>query len=164
MALISGGAELLAKQAKPAAHESFFDRFAGIFISFGQLERHVRKSLEGGNARAAVYRLFGQQYDSLGTLLKRIESDHAKGPDGLVEHYVMALCARQMVKILADEHEDFFRGHAAEVEQLEDLLRVADTLRSGLVNGGDPEMADFLDWFEPWFLRRAQPVQPDEVT
>jgi len=159
VALTSGGAELLAKHIKLVDHESFFDRFAGIFISFGQLERHVRESLERGNTRAAVYRLFGQQYDSLGRLLKRVEMDNAKGQDGLVEHYVMALCARQMVEILGREQAEFFRAHAAEVKQLEELLRVADTLRGALVNGGDPGMADFLDWFEKWFLRRAQPVE-----
>ncbi len=97
MALV-GGAPI----SSPSTHalidrDSFFDRFAGIFISFGQLERSVRESLASGKGRAAEYRLFGQKYDSLGRLLSRIREDEAKTSDNLIEHYVMALCARQMV-------------------------------------------------------------------
>jgi hypothetical protein len=159
VALVAGGAELLAKYSCVVEQDSFFDRFAGIFISFGQLERNVRESLQAKNTRAAVYRLFGQKYDSLGHLLSRIREDSEKGGDDLVEHYVMALCARQMVTELRRDEADFFREHSDEAKWLDDQLGIAETLRNALAASGDPSMAEFLDWFEKWFLRRAEPVE-----
>ena len=152
MALTGEGAELVTKHAELVNRDSFFDRFAGIFLSFGQLERNVRESLKAGNDRAAVYRLFGQKYDSLGTLLSRVRKDREKGRDQLVEHYVMALCAVQMVKELRRDKPDFFREHVDETRQLDVQLQIAETLRNDLATGSDPSMPDFLDWFEKWFL------------
>ena len=62
-------ANLVTRYARAVDMDTFFDRFAGIFISFGNLERHIRESLKAGNSRPAEYRLFGQKYDSLGRLL-----------------------------------------------------------------------------------------------
>ncbi len=112
----------MTKHARLVDRDSFFDRFAGIFISFGQLERSVRESLAAGKDRAAEYRLFGQKYDSLGRLLSRIQEDEAKTADNLVEHYVMALCARQMVNELRKDLPDFFGEHAEEAKRLEEQL------------------------------------------
>jgi hypothetical protein len=159
VALAAGGADLLSKYSRVAEPDSFFDRFAGIFISFGQLERNVRDSLKGGNPRAAVYRLFGQKYDSLGTLLARVQKDSGKGADGVVEHYVMALCAKQMVKELRKDVPDFFKEHADEAKHLDEQLGIADALHDALAT--DPSMKEFLVWFEEWFLKRAKPVHEE---
>lgn len=158
LVLAAGGADLVGKYSRAVEHDSFFDRFAGIFISFGQLERNVRESLKAGNTRAAIYRLFGQKYDSLGRLLSRVRDDSEKGRDGLVEHYVMTLCARQVVTELRRDEPEFFREHVDEVRRLDEELSISEILRDTLASGGDPSMAEFLDWFEKWFLRRAEPV------
>lgn len=161
LALTGEGADLVAKHARLLDRDSFFDRFAGIYISFGQLERSVRESLESGNKRAADYRLFGQKYDSLGHLLSRIQEQEAEGTDDVLEHYVMALCARQMVNELRKDVPDFFSEHTQDTERLQGQLGLVDTLRAKLNEGGDPIMADFLKWFEGWFLRRATPVDQE---
>jgi hypothetical protein len=161
MALTGEGANLVTMQTRISKHDSFFDRFAGIFISFSQLERNVRDSLDAGKARAAEYRLFGQKYDSLGRFLSRIQEDGAKIPENLVEHYVMALCARQMVNELRRDQPDFFREHAEAATRLEEQLAIASELRARLSDGGDDSMAEFLVWFEDWFLKRATPVKQE---
>lgn len=157
-ALASAGAELASKYARIVDHDSFFDRFAGIFVSFGQLERNVREAVAARNDRSAVYRLFGQKYDSLGRLLSRIREDAGKSADNLVEYYVMSLCARQTVTEVRKDFPDFFKEHADEARQLEDQLRIVDELRARLSASGDSEFAKFLPWFEEWFLKRAKPV------
>jgi hypothetical protein len=158
MALTGEGANLVTKHARLVDRDSFFDRFAGIFIAFGQLERSVRESLAAGKDRAAEYRLFGQKYDSLGRLLSRIQEDDAKTPDNLVEHYIMALCAQQMVNELRKDLPDFFGEHAEEAKRLEEQLGIAVELRERLREGDSHTMAEFLPWFEDWFLKRAKPV------
>ena len=161
MALTGEGADLVTKHARLVDHDSFFDRFAGIFISFGQLERSVRESLATGKGRAAEYRLFGQKYDSLGRLLSRIQEEEAKNADNLVEHFVIALCARQMVNELRKDLPDFFGGHAEEAKRLEEQLGIAVELRERLSEGQNRTMTEFLPWFEEWFLKRAKPVEQE---
>ena len=161
MAMVGGGADLVTKHLPLIDRDSFFDRFAGIFISFGQLERNVRESLASGNGHAAEYRLFGQKYDSLGRLLSRIREDETKTSDNLIEHYVMALCARQTVNELRRQQPEFFRQHVEEAKRLETQLRIAAELRERLCADESRPMAEFLDWFEEWFLRRAQPVEQE---
>jgi hypothetical protein len=160
-AAIGDDAHLVTRNAQALEENTFFDRFAGIFISFGNLERHIRESLKAGNGRPAEYRLFGQKYDSLGRLLDRVREDSAKGRDELVEHYVMALCARQTVTELRRDLDfaAFFSEHIDDTRRLEEQLALAEELRARLAEGGDPAMAKFLDWFEKWFLRRAKAVE-----
>lgn len=160
-ALAGDGAELMTRQLRLVDQDGFFDRFAGIFISFGQLERSVRESLAAGKDRAAEYRLFGQKYDSLGRLLSRVQADEATAADSVVEHYVMTLCARQMVNELRRDIPEFFGQHPAEVKRLEEQLGIAAQLRARLNEGDNPGMAAFLPWFEEWFLRRAKRVDQE---
>lgn len=157
-AMAGTGAQLVGKYVRIVDHDSFFDRFAGIFVSFGQLERNVRASIGAGNDRSAVYRLFGQKYDSLGRLLSRIQEDAGKSADNLIEYYVMALCARQTITEIKREFPDFFREHADEAKGLEAQLGIVDVLRERLSASGDHEFATFLAWFEEWFLKRAKPL------
>ena len=160
MALTGEGADLVTKHARLVDGDSFFDRFAGIFISFGQLEQSVREAVAAGKNRAAEYRLFGQKYDSLGRLLSRVQEDEAKNADNLVEHYVMALCARQMINELRKDLPDFFGEYRNEAKRLEEQLGITVELRARLSEGENPKMADFLPWFEQWFLARAKPAEP----
>ncbi|CUS37805.1 conserved hypothetical protein [Candidatus Nitrospira nitrosa] len=161
IALTGEGADLVAKHERLDDRDSFFDRFAGIFISFGQLEQSVRESLAAGKDRAAEYRMFGQKYDSLGRLLTRIQDDGAKNTDNLIEHYVMALCARQMVTELRNDWPHFFGKHPEEAKRLEQQLGIAVELRARLSEGKNRTMAEFLLWFEEWFLKRAKPVKQE---
>ena len=153
------GEALLSPYVPLATGETFFDRFAGIFLAFGCLERAVCVALApGGSHRDAVYRLFGEKYDSLGTLLERVVKDAEKGKGDLVEHYVMALCARQLEGELRREQPEFWQEHSQDVQSLKTRIEVALAVRERLVSRNPIEMPAFLDWFERWFLRRATPV------
>ena len=86
IAQLGEGAALMSRYEPLARGDSFFDRFAGIFLAFGCLERSVRSALiKGGSRRDAEYRLFGQKYDSLGNLLNRVVKEAQEDKGDLVE-------------------------------------------------------------------------------
>ena len=144
-----------------AQRDYFFDRFAGIFLAFGSLERTARESLPA-NTRDAAYRLFGQKYDSLPNLLGKVIKASEEQTDDPIYSYVTYLCARQVVDALKRDHSDFFREQAKSVTALEAQLAQCAILRNRLSEQDAAEMPKFLDWFEPWFLRRAKQIHVEE--
>jgi hypothetical protein len=129
-----------------------------MFLAFGSLERSIRAALRDGREREATYRVFGQKYDSLGSLLNRVLADSAEGKGDPVDHYVVALCTRQLVQELRRDHGAFWQEHASDAKRLHEQLRALAPLRERLVARHPTEMPLFLDWFDEWFLRRATPV------
>jgi hypothetical protein len=159
LAQLGEGAALITHYEPLSRGETFFDRFAGIFLAFGCLERAVRAALaKGGSRRDAEYRLFGEKYDSLGNLLNRVVKDAAAGQGDLIEHYLMGLCARQLEREVRREHPEFWQEYSADVKKLRERIDAALSVRERLVARDPKEMPAFLDWFEAWFLRRATPV------
>jgi len=159
LALLGEGAALVARYAPVSQGDTFFDRFAGIFLAFGCVERAVRAALaKGGSQKEAVYRLFGEKYDSLGNLLSRVLKDAEEEKGDLVEHYVIALCARQLVQELRREQSEFWQEHAEDVRRLRERIDGALSVRDRLIARDPEKMPTFLDWFDHWFLRRAAPV------
>ena len=158
VALLGAGAALLSRYTPLAQEQTFFDRCAGIFLAFGSLERSVRSALQEGREREAIYRLFGQKYDSLGSLLKRVLKDSAEGKGDLVDHYLIVLCALQVVQELRRENGEFWREHASDGKRLQDQLGVMQSIRERLIERDPVEMPAFLDWFDRWFLQRAAPI------
>jgi len=159
------GSALVSRQGAGDHVDSFFERFAGIFVSFSELEASIRAALSDATPREreAKYRLFGEKYDSLGHLLTRIEQDLEANPDRLIEYYVMALCAKQMVREIGRAFPYFWARHAPDVATLKSRVRLAESLREQVRLTGDSSMGEFLEWFEAWFLERAKPA-PEEVT
>lgn len=141
--------------------DSLFDRFAGIFHSFGGLERKVRAALRAGNEREATYLIFGQKYDSLGNLLGLIENSDESGQGDPIENYVITLCARQCVGELRREFREFWERHSEDAQRLERLEELSTTIRARIVARDPTEMTPFLDWFERWFLPRATAIQSE---
>jgi hypothetical protein len=158
VALLDDGAALVSRFAPLPQEQTFFDRFAGMFLAFGNLERSVRSALREGREREATYRVFGQKYDSLGRLLSRVLTDSAEGRGDLIDHYVIALCARQLVQGLRQDHDAFWLEHASDAKRLQEQLGALASLRECLVARHPAEMPRFLDWFDAWFVRRATPV------
>lgn len=158
VALMGDGVALVSRSAHPAREQTFFDRFAGIFLAFGNLERSVRSALRENRKPEATYRLFGQKYDSLGTLLKRVFKDSTEEKGDLIDHYVIVLCAQQLVEEIRQESGDFWREHESDGKRLLEQLALKQSLREQLIARDPVQMAGFLDWFDPWFLRRAKPV------
>ena len=159
LAATATGQDLLAPIRARAQVDTLFDRFAGIFHAFGCLERSVRNALERNADREAAYRIFGQKYDSLPTLLDRLTGEQAKGDE--IERYVIALSARQMHDEIKREFPDFWQEHRELTTALSDQLKSLDPIRSELLASDPVEMPKFLDWFDSWFMRRAKP-QPLE--
>ncbi len=152
------GAALVSRYAPHPQTQTFFDRFAGIFLAFGNLERSIRSALREAREREATYRLFGQKYDSLGCLLDRVLKDSTDGKGDLVDHYVIVLCAQQLVQELRREYVDFWGEHLADGKLLRDQLGALQPLRERLIARDPVQMPAFLDWFDRWFLQRAIPV------
>jgi hypothetical protein len=164
IASTSEGAALLARYAPLSGHDTLFDRFAGIFHAFGCLERSVRAALhpQEENRKEATYRLFGQKYDSLGSLLSRLEKDATEGKGDAVEHYVIVLCARQLIQELKRDFRDYWGEHARDHRELIDQLERLGQVRTRLIDRDPGEMPQFLDWFDDWFLKKAAPVVVEE--
>lgn len=150
------GAELLARFERMAADETFFDRFAGIFLAFGNLERAVCKALPD-NEKEAAYRLFGQKHDSLPNLVRKVKAEAMDGKGDAVDHYVTLLCARQVCQEVKKRFPEFFRNHRKDASSLDAELGDSKAARDRLIAADPKEMPKFLEWFDEWFLRRAVP-------
>src|SRR5262249_34701796 len=144
------GAILLSRYLPLTQEQSFFDRFAGIFLAFGNLERNARAALRDNRAREVTYRLFGQKYDSLGSLLSRVRTESLDNKGDLIDHYVITSCARQLVQELRRENEEFWRENASDVRSLDEQLASLAFLRERLVARDAEQMGPFLDWFDRW--------------
>ena len=150
---------------------SIFDQFAGIFHAFGCLERNVRDALgrsekpdsreKNADNRQAKALLFGEKYDALAPLLRRL----VKKSDGhdAVDRYVIVLCARQVCRETAKVFPRFWGEHETETRLLDQLLAQASNVRDEILERNSAEMAPFLDWFDTWFLRRAKSQEEDQA-
>jgi hypothetical protein len=155
------GADLVAKYRREVAADTLFDRFAGFFHGFGCLERAVTEALEEQNSKEADYRLFGRKYDSLGSLLDRIQSEGGQADP--VDQYVVILCARQVCRRVAKEYPEYWKAHKGDTTELENRFAGLETVRSQLIETNGPEFAAFLDWFDQWFLKPAARFEmPDD--
>lgn len=152
--LQGAGAELVARYKRLAGPEGMFGRFAATFLAFGQLERTVRAALESAHPREAVYRLFGNQPDSLPTLLDRVLAPEGEMPD--VDRYLILLCVKQVLRELGDCAPEFWAEHRDEVRALRETLDGSGAIRERLIATDLERMPAFLDWFDGHFLRRAQ--------
>ncbi|MGH2551290.1 MAG: hypothetical protein ACRDHN_18030, partial [Thermomicrobiales bacterium] len=88
------------------------------------------------------------------TLLESLTGVHSKGDE--IERYVIALSARQMHDELKRAFPDFWQEHRSFAAALRDQFQRLDVLRSALLASDPIEMPKFLDWFDRWFMKRAQ--------
>ena len=156
IALTGPGADLVARARAALSSDTLFDRFAGMFHAFGCLERTVRAALDAKNEKEADYRLFGRKYNSLSTLLERVASGDAEGDD--VDRYVILLCARQLVREVERDYPAYFASHSGDGRVLNARFAALGEIRERLVERNPAEFGGFLDWFDRWFLKRAEPV------
>jgi len=146
------------RQSEGAVLESMFDKFAGIFHAFEQLERSVNKALQDGKDKEAIYRIVGHKYDSLPSLVDKVIE--GKSLDCL-DRYVTLLCAKQLIRHLAREHPEFASEHRKDLRDLETKLEESRSIRGNLALAKDGGGGDFLDWFEAKFLADAK-LPPEE--
>lgn len=136
--------------------ESVFSRFAGIFHAFGSLERRVLAALAEGRTNEVEYLVFGRKYDSLHRLLDRVLTEER----GLapVQLYVILLCAKQLLQRIEAAAAGFVKEQGAGMRELWARLDAIAAARGALAIEPAEERESFLDWFEMWFIRRAEPV------
>jgi hypothetical protein len=146
---LAAGTETNLPLLKLAGGDSMFDRFAGIFHAFGRLEHHVNEALQAKRDNEAVYRLFGQKYDSLPSLIDKVAGDeHADR----VNRYVTLLCARQVLQRLEKKYPDFHTQHQAEFHRLAEQLKIIDQVQAGFTFDTPAERQKFFDWFGRMFF------------
>ena len=154
---IGEGADLIARFRLQYPKDTLFDRFAGFFHAFNALEKGVREAVAGNRDKDAAYRLFGRKYDSLPTLIERVSRD---GDQDLVERYVIAKCAAQLVAELRRDFADFWTQHAGDAARLRDeVTKLSADLRLALCEGQAKEMLGYLDWFDRWFMEKAKALE-----
>lgn len=157
LAMTGQGADLVTRAKIALEHDTVFDRFAGFFHAFGCLERAVRTALEEGNEKEANYRLFGKKYDSLGSLLDRISSEQDKLDS--VDRYVISLCAQQLCQEIARGYPKYWKAHSIDVKLLETRFAGLNEIRLQMIEQHGESFRQFLNWFDRWFLKRAEPVE-----
>lgn len=146
----------------PRLDHSFFAAFAHVYLSFGNLERSIRKALAAGRHKEALDRLFGKRFDTLKRLVERLPEKETPDPVG---DYVTLLCALQLLTVIKRDEPEFAtmaRDRFTLIDEIEaalDRLRPAIRLEgSGLLHG---EHEAFFAWLDRWFLRRAVPASAE---
>jgi hypothetical protein len=138
---------------------SFFAAFAHVYLSFGNLERAIRKALAAGRHKEAVDRLFGKRFDTLKRLVERLPEKEVPDP---VADYVTLLCALQLLTVIKRDEPEFAamaRDRFTLIDEIEtarDRLRPTIRLESSGLPHGDEQA--FFTWLDRWFLRRAEPA------
>lgn len=150
------GALTVARRSSIGQRDSFFDNFAQIFQAFENVEQSVKQAIDAEREGEAVQRLLGEKYDSLPCLLRRVfQADSRTDP---VSRYLIALCARQTLEQIRKTQPEFARAHRS---RFDELIRLTGTseIRQELNLAAVDQPGSFLDWFETWFVRRAEPVK-----
>jgi hypothetical protein len=148
--LLGAGADVPVESVPVKPVDTIFDRFAGIFHGFASLGRAVRNALDEDRIEEARFRMFGAKYDSLPVLVEQVANDLAGDP---LDRYLMVLCAQQLADDVRHSFPAFWASDPTGVSRLEQGLTVRAVLREQLVARNDAEMAEFLDWYEPRFLK-----------
>lgn len=157
------GADLMARAGwKLNTSDSLFDRFAGIYHAFDALEKAVAEALDDGRAKRAVELLFGRKFDSLGQLLDRIEQETSDRD--AVHRYVLVQCARQLLRTLRRDQAEWCAEQAGDVRAMDERLKMLwDKVRGELVdrNNSENDMERFMDWFDKWFMPKAERINTE---
>jgi hypothetical protein len=132
-----------------------FGTFAHTYLSFGNLERAVRRALDEGRHKEAVDRLFGRKFDSLRRLVERISEKDAPEP---VRDYVALLCAVQLLNVIRKDEPAFYAIEHARFTLVAEARAVIERVKTSFTFADEAERKQFFDWFEQWFLRRATPA------
>lgn len=152
------GADLVARAKLLLTNDTLFDRLAGFFHAFTCLERAVKEAIESGKVKEANYRLFGKKYDSLGNLIEKVAST-SESVDA-VDRYVIVMCARQLCQQVEKHFPEYWSEHSVDVKVLKSRLDELRSVRNELSDSTDG-LSGFLDWFDRWFMQRAEPKEAE---
>ncbi len=130
--------------------DTLFDRFTGIYHSFGCLTKHVSSAIDNERFNEAEALLAGSKYNSLPSLLEK--TFERKDGDQIIR-YVTFLSAKQLYEAMKKKHKVFFRGKKQKLHRLEELLKKLPEVRKALPIVHENKNKEFLEWFENSFLK-----------
>ncbi|MDE0101868.1 MAG: hypothetical protein OXN89_05765 [Bryobacterales bacterium] len=135
----------------PERAHSVFDRFAGIFHAFQRLSDWIDEKLDLDRDEEVTARLFGEKYDSLPVLLRKVRQ---RAKDDAVTAYVTFLSAKQVVAQVCNRWPRYWAQHSHDAQKLERELEAATSIRARIPLL-DPGREEFLTWYEENFVSRA---------
>ena len=165
-AYLAGGLETgeailgIARPLPPSRVQSVFDGFAGIFHAFQMLSDWIDKKLDQHREMQVTARLFGEKYDSLPVLLRKVGK---QAKEDAVTAYVTFLSARQVVARIFDSHPHYWAQHSRDAQKLDRELEVASSIRAALPLT-DPDREEFLAWYEEKFVSRTDDMLDERDT
>jgi hypothetical protein len=151
---------LMAPVADEPQADDMFARCAGIFHSFGMLEQSVNDALRHDPPleSRAVALIFGERFDSLGTVLIRVLNESGEFGDA-IDRYLVLMCATQLCQEVRARHPEFWSKHLAQAARIEALLSSRRQLREQVIGSDRAGLVGFMDWFDKQFLQRAASVE-----
>lgn len=149
------GFAISSKRPSPESIPTVFDRFAGIFHAFEQLGGWVNEKLTQEREAEVTARLFGEKYDSLPVLLRKILEQTDR--DAVVA-YVTFLSASQAVTRVKRKWPSYWAKHGDDGQRLERILAEGREIRAA-VPLKDADREEFLAWYEDSFLTDTAAIQ-----
>jgi hypothetical protein len=141
------------------AGNDMFERCAGVFHAFAQLETRVLEALEEGRPHQAAALMFGERFDSLPTVLERIlaaEDGRGRAEElTVVDRYLIIMCAVQLCDRVKQEVPEFWQAYDTQASSIGKQLEHRSWLRAQLCAQDPEQLPAFMDWFDTWFLERV---------
>ena len=135
--------------------QTVFDRFAGVFHAFERLSGWAAEKLAQDREAEVTARLFGEKYDSLPVLLRKILEQ--TGRDEVIA-YVTFLSAKQVAMRVRRDWPRYWAGHPDDVRRLERTLEELQEIRAEIPLT-DSDREEFLTWYEKMFVTDAPALQ-----
>jgi hypothetical protein len=140
---------MVLSKGKRQTLNTMFDKFAGIFHAFNRLESSVRMALNSHHWADAEYRLLGEKYDSLPSLVQKVVNE-IEGD--AVNQYITLLCAKAVMQRIATKYHYFQRKHRRRWKEIGKILEYSETIKERIVFDPAEERRKFFDWFERMFF------------
>ena len=134
-----------------------FDRFSGVFHAFERLSTWVDDKLARDQEAEVTARLFGEKYDSLPVLLRKVLE---REDQDTVIAYVTFLSAKQVVARVQDKWPSYWVDQRQARLKLEHTLEELAKIRADLPLM-DPDREEFLTWYEKLFVTEAAALEAE---
>jgi len=143
------GIPLVARR-KLKSGNTLFDRFAGIYHSFGCLRQYIETAVTENRLKEAETLLAGSRHNSLPSLLEKI---YEKSDGDQVVRYITFLTARQLYETMKKRHKVLFSRSRKRMVRLQELLKKLPEIRRELQFPNFRKEKKFLDWYEKHFIK-----------